>query len=95
MALLGLSHIADQFLKYGYKVRSTTRSPEKNAWIGTLFNNKYGPGNFGLVAVPDMGAQGAFVQAVKGVSAVVHTAIIFSLCCLSLPTLLDHRGLLQ
>ncbi|GJC88565.1 aldehyde reductase 2 [Colletotrichum liriopes] len=73
------SNIADQFLKFGYKVRGTTRSLEKNAWVSTLFNKKYGPGSFELVAVPDMGAQGAFVQAVKGVSAVVHTATIFSL----------------
>ena len=73
------SNIADKFLEFGYKVRGTTRSPEKNAWISTLFNKKYGPGNFELVAVLDMRAQGAFVQAVKGVSAVVHTATIFSL----------------
>ncbi|GIK00982.1 hypothetical protein Aspvir_005012 [Aspergillus viridinutans] len=73
------SHIADQFLKLGYKVRGTTRSLEKNAWISSLFNKKYGPGNFELVAVPDMVAQGAFVEAVKDVSAVVHTATIFSL----------------
>ncbi|KAF7175191.1 hypothetical protein CNMCM7691_006595 [Aspergillus felis] len=73
------SHIADQFLKFGYKVRGTTRNLDKNAWISTLFNKKYGPGNFELVAVPDMAAQGAFVEAVKGVSAVVHTATIFSL----------------
>ena len=73
------SNIADQFLKFGYKVRGTTRSLKKNAWISSLFNKKYGPGNFELVAVPDMAAQGAFVPAVKGVSAVVHTATIFSL----------------
>ncbi|GFF22557.1 aldehyde reductase 2 [Aspergillus udagawae] len=73
------SHIADQFLTFGYKVRGTTRSLEKNAWISTLFDKKYGPGNFELVAVPDMVAQDAFVEAVKGVSAVVHTATIFSL----------------
>ena len=73
------SNIADQFLKFGSKVRGTTRSLEKNAWISTLFNQKYGPGNFELVAVPDMQAPDAFVQAVKGVSAVVHTATIFTL----------------
>ncbi|KAE8373966.1 hypothetical protein BDV26DRAFT_300679 [Aspergillus bertholletiae] len=73
------SNIADQFLKFGYKVRGTTRSLEKNAWVSTLFNKKYGPGNFELVAVPDMVAEGAFAQAVKGVSAVVHTATIFTL----------------
>ncbi|KAL9082953.1 MAG: hypothetical protein Q9165_008716 [Trypethelium subeluteriae] len=73
------SNIADQFLKFGYRVRGTTRSPEKNAWISTLFNKKYGPGNFELVTVPDMCEQGAFFRAVKSVSAVVHTATIFTL----------------
>ena len=73
------SHTADQFLKFGYKVRGTTRSLEKNAWISTLFNKKYGPGNFEMVAVPDMVVPDAFTQAVKNVSAVIHTATIFSL----------------
>ncbi|KAJ5679526.1 hypothetical protein N7462_007770 [Penicillium macrosclerotiorum] len=73
------SNIADQFLKFGYKVRGTTRSLEKNAWVSTLFNQKYGSGNFELVAVADMGASGAFIEAVKGVSVVVHSATIFSL----------------
>lgn len=73
------SNIADQFLKFGYKVRGTSRSPEKNTWISTLFNKKYGTGKSELVAVPDMVARGAFNQAVKGVSAVVHTATIFTL----------------
>ncbi|KDN70445.1 putative aldehyde reductase, partial [Colletotrichum sublineola] len=67
------------FLKFGFKVRGTTRSAEKNAWIGTLFNKKYGPGNFELTDVPDMAAQEAFSKAIKGVSAVVHTAAIFTL----------------
>ncbi|KAL9941454.1 hypothetical protein ACHAQF_003640 [Verticillium nonalfalfae] len=73
------SNIADQFLKLGYRVRGTTRSPEKHAWVGALFSKEYGPGNFELVAVPDMSTQGAFYQAVKGVSAVVHTASIFTM----------------
>lgn len=73
------SNIADQFLKFGFKVRGTTRSLEKNAWVSTLFNRKYGPGNFELVAVPDMVAQDAFIEAVQGVSAVVHTASIFTM----------------
>ncbi|CCC07169.1 hypothetical protein SMACR_01192 [Sordaria macrospora] len=73
------SHIADQFLKHGYKVRGTTRSPEKNAWISNLLDKKYGPGNFELMAVPDMAEPNAFAQVVKGVSAVVHTASIFTM----------------
>ena len=73
------SHIADQFLKLGYKVRGTTRSPEKNAWITNLFDKKYGPGNFELLGVQDMAEPNAFAQVVKGVSAVVHTASIFTM----------------
>jgi nucleoside-diphosphate-sugar epimerase len=73
------SHIADQFLQHGYKVRGTTRSPEKNAWLSNSFDEKYGPGNFELVAVPDMAEPKAFGKAVKGVSAVVHTASIFTM----------------
>lgn len=73
------SHIADQFLNLGYKVRGTTRSPVKNAWIKSLFHNKYAPEQFELVGVPDMGGPDAFTQAVKGVAAVIHTATIFTL----------------
>lgn len=73
------SNIADQFLKLGYKVRGTTRSPEKNAWITELFDRKYGTGNFELVSVPDMEAPDAFDVAVQGVSAVVHTATNYTM----------------
>ena len=73
------SHIADQFLRYGYKVRGTTRNTEKNAWLSAFFSKKYGPGSFELVSVPDMVAPGAFDDAVKGAAAVVHTASIFTL----------------
>ncbi|KAI1116065.1 aldehyde reductase [Nemania sp. NC0429] len=73
------SNIADQFLKFGYKVRGTTRSPEKNVWVTDLFDRKYGKGKFDFIAVTDMAADGAFDEAVKGVSAVVHTATIFTM----------------
>ncbi|KAI1385488.1 aldehyde reductase [Hypoxylon trugodes] len=73
------SNIADQFLKSGYKVRGTTRNPQKNAWVANLFDRKYGPGKFEFVAVPDMEAEGAYSQAVKGVSAVIHTATNYTM----------------
>jgi nucleoside-diphosphate-sugar epimerase len=73
------SHTADQFLQFGYKVRGTARSHEKNAWISIFFDDKYGAGNFELVTVPDMAAPGAFVESVKDVTAVIHTASIFNL----------------
>ena len=73
------SNIADQFLKLGYRVRGTTRNPEKNAWITKLFDRKYGAGKFELVSVPDMEAPDAFDVAVQGVSAVVHTATNYTM----------------
>ncbi|KAI0415567.1 aldehyde reductase [Xylaria grammica] len=73
------SNISDQLLKLGYKVRGTTRNPQKNTWISNLFDSKYGPGQFELVAVPDMTADNAYDEAVKGVSAVVHTATNYTM----------------
>lgn len=63
--LLG-SHIADQFLEYGYNVRGTVRDTEKNAWLAQLFEKNHGPGRFELFKVADMTAEGAFNEAVKG-----------------------------
>ncbi|KAF6796513.1 aldehyde reductase protein [Colletotrichum musicola] len=73
------SSISDQLLKLGYIVRGSTRNPAKNTWITSLFDHKYGTGNFELVSVPDMEAPDAFDEAVKGVSAVVHTATNFTM----------------
>jgi nucleoside-diphosphate-sugar epimerase len=60
------SHVADQFLRNGYKVRGTVRDTEKSAWVQEAFARQYGAGQFELVAVPAMEANGAFDQAVKG-----------------------------
>ncbi|KAH6974425.1 hypothetical protein BKA56DRAFT_634334 [Ilyonectria sp. MPI-CAGE-AT-0026] len=76
--LLG-SHIADQFLEYGYNVRGTVRDTEKNAWLAQLFEKNHGPGRFELFKVADMTAEGAYNEAVKGVSVVAHTASVMSL----------------
>ncbi|RKK57111.1 hypothetical protein BFJ69_g17579 [Fusarium oxysporum] len=75
--LLG-SNIADQFLEYGYRVRGTVRDTEKNAWLQTLFDKKYGEGKFELFKVPDLEVEGAFDEAVKDVSIVAHSASIMS-----------------
>lgn len=66
--LLG-SHISKQFLEFGYNVRGTVRDPEKNAWLKAAFDKEYGQGRFGLFQVPDMVADGAFDEAVKGTRA--------------------------
>ncbi|MBE3048053.1 NAD-dependent epimerase/dehydratase family protein [Candidatus Bathyarchaeota archaeon] len=60
------SHVADQFLQYGYKVRAAVRDPSKDLWAVDLFRKLYGEDSFELVAVPEMTAEGAFDEVVKG-----------------------------
>ncbi|WAO95668.1 Epimerase domain-containing protein [Fusarium falciforme] len=73
------SHISDQFLHHGYRVRGTVRNLEKNAWLEKHFEGKYGAGRFDLVQVADMAAERAFHAVIKGVSIVAHTASVVSL----------------
>ena len=40
-SLIG-SHVADQLLLAGYRVRGTARSMSKAAWLKELFDGKYG-----------------------------------------------------
>ncbi|KAK7526040.1 aldehyde reductase [Phyllosticta citriasiana] len=72
------SHVADQLIKFGYKVRGTVREPSKHKWIEELFEKSYGPGKIELVSVKDMAADGAFDEAIKGVSGVAHVASVVS-----------------
>jgi len=72
------SGVADQFLHYGYKVRGTIRDAAKGVWLQEAFDAKYGTGNFELVSVPDMVADGAYDEVVKGVDAIAHVASIMS-----------------
>ncbi|KAI1465438.1 aldehyde reductase [Daldinia caldariorum] len=67
------SHIVDQFLQRGYRVRGTVRSVSRDQWLKDYFDRKY-PGKFELVEVPDMVKSGAYDDAVKGASGFVHAA---------------------
>jgi nucleoside-diphosphate-sugar epimerase len=60
------SHVADQLLEAGYRVRGTYRSPSKAQALSDLWEKKYGQGRFELATVPDMSKEGAFDEAVKG-----------------------------
>ena len=60
------SHIADQLLEAGYRVRGTTRSVEKVKGLSALWEKNHGPGKFEVIVVPDMSTAGAFDEAVKG-----------------------------
>ncbi len=60
------SHVAKQFLEYGYKVRGTVRDTTKFKWLVELFQKEYGKDSFELVHVDDLAAKGAFDKTVKG-----------------------------
>lgn len=68
------SHVVDQLLTYGFKVRGTVRSVEKYGWMTELYNKKHAGGRFELVQVADLDKIGSLDSAIKGCDGVVHTA---------------------
>jgi NAD(P)-dependent dehydrogenase (short-subunit alcohol dehydrogenase family) len=74
------SHVVRQFLDRGYKVRGTVRDLEKSSWlVEDVFKSFADNGDFELVVVPDLAVEGAFDDAVKGMSAIAHVATVTSL----------------
>lgn len=69
------SHIVDQLIRLGYKVRGTVRTEAKGKWVQDYFDNKYGQGHLELVVVPAMEVKGAFDDAVKGIDLLVSCCI--------------------
>ncbi|KZL73851.1 aldehyde reductase, partial [Colletotrichum tofieldiae] len=70
------SHVVDQFVRHGYKVRGTVRDTQKNAWLSAYIDKTYGKGHFELFSVPDMTVENAYDEAIKGVSAFIHVASV-------------------
>lgn len=68
------SHVADQLLKAGYRVRGTARDVSKAKNLLNLWEEQYGKGRVEVVAVPKIGIEGAFDEAVKGVTGIAHVA---------------------
>ena len=60
------SHVADQFLEAGYRVRSATQDLAKVDSLKAFGEAKHGLGRLELVTVPDMAVGDAFDRAVKG-----------------------------
>ncbi|KAE8447770.1 hypothetical protein EG329_010164 [Mollisiaceae sp. DMI_Dod_QoI] len=61
------SHVADQLLEAGYRVRGTTRNLEKVQGLSALWEKKYGPNQIEFVVVQDMSTEGAFDDAASQV----------------------------
>ncbi|OHE93330.1 hypothetical protein CORC01_11398 [Colletotrichum orchidophilum] len=73
------AHTVKQFLERGYKVRGTVRDLKSAAWLTQdVFKSFADRGELELVHVPDLGAQHAFDEAIKGVSAIAHIASILT-----------------
>lgn len=62
------SHVADQTLAAGFKVRGVSRDADKNQWLKKYFDARHGEGRFELVSVPDLTAADAFGEVVEGKS---------------------------
>lgn len=61
------SHVADQLLEAGYRVRGTTRSLSKIESLAKFWEGKFGKGKVGFVEVKDMSHDGAFDEAIEGI----------------------------
>ncbi len=72
------SHVCDQLLLAGYRVRGTARDDSKSQWLHDLFDKTYGPHRFESAIVPDMAKEDAFDEACKDVKGVCHVASILS-----------------
>lgn len=60
------SHIADQLLAIGYRVRGTVRSLERSRWLKEYFTQRYEAASFELIEVVEIDKEGAFDNAVAG-----------------------------
>jgi len=60
------SHIANQFLLAGYRVKGTVRNLKKSTSLQELFNERYGQGGFELVEVEDLSVPGSFDPHLQG-----------------------------
>lgn len=68
------SHIADQLLTAGYRVRGTVRDLAKSSWITPLLEARHGTGRFELIKVPNLTEPGIWPPAVAGTSGIIAVA---------------------
>lgn len=64
------SSIVDVLLEEGYNVRGTVRT--EKPWLNKYFDDKYGKDRFETTILAAIEDEGAFDEAVKGVSGIIH-----------------------
>lgn len=60
------SHIVDQLLERGYRVRGTVRDASKALWLQELFERRHPGSSFELVSISDYQKPGVFDNGLKG-----------------------------
>jgi nucleoside-diphosphate-sugar epimerase len=70
------SNIIDVLLSFGYTVRGTVRS--ERPWLNEMFDTKYGVGNFETVVVPSLDDKARLLDALDGISGIIHVVSISS-----------------
>ncbi|KAK0619568.1 putative aldehyde reductase 2 [Immersiella caudata] len=71
------SHICLQLLERGFNVRGAVRDTAQSSWLlEGRFKAHADRGAIELVSVPDFGVKGAYDEAIKGASAIIHTAYV-------------------
>lgn len=68
------SHIVNEILSHDGKVRAVARSESSTQGLRKRFEKEVASGALSFVYVPDMAKDGAFDEAVKGVSGIIHAA---------------------
>jgi nucleoside-diphosphate-sugar epimerase len=67
------SHVADQLMEAGYRVRGTTRNLSKVEALSAFWDGKFGKGRVEFVTVTNMSHPGAFDKAIKGPAHPIQT----------------------
>ncbi|KAH7076218.1 NAD-P-binding protein [Paraphoma chrysanthemicola] len=68
------AQVVDNLLSFGYRVRGTVRNVEKNKALVDKLTKKHGEGKVEFVQVDKILEEGAFNEAIKGVSGIAHIA---------------------
>lgn len=68
--------VVEELIAAGYRVRGTSRNPEKAQFLIDYIDERFGKGHLELVHVPDMAVDNSCNKAVKDVAGVVHLASI-------------------
>ncbi|KAG8526532.1 uncharacterized protein KY384_008732 [Bacidia gigantensis] len=67
------SHIVDQLLERGYRVRGSVRNAAKSSFLNELYSKRHGDGKFELIGIADYMKPEGYTEALKDVTGVIHT----------------------